>query len=98
MVSTTLEDIDQHGINIYAIMEKHKLDADFKIGAGITKLRQAYSGKSANPITEDEKRRAEKIGAVKIADMEAEQKRLQEKLERAEALKQEAEAQAGKVK
>lgn len=98
LVSTTLEDIDQHGINIYAIMEKHKLDADFKIGAGITKLRQAYSGKSANPITEDEKRRAEKIGAVKIADIEAEQKRLQEKLEKAEALKQEAEAQAGKVK
>ena len=98
LVSTTLEDIDQHGINIYAIIEKHKLDADFKIGAGITKLRQAYSGKSANPITDDEKRRAEKIGAVKMADMEAEQKRLQEKLEKAEALKQEAEMQAGKVK
>lgn len=89
---------NEAGTNIYAIIEKHRLDAEFKIGAGITKLRQAYSGKSANPITEDEKRRAEKIGAIKIADMEAEQKRLQEKLEKAEALKQEAEAQAGKVK
>jgi len=90
LVSTTIEDIEQDGIDIDRIIDKYKLDKDFKIGSRITKLRQAYAGKSANHITEEEKRRAEKIGAVNIVDMDAEQARLQNQLRAAEQLKKNA--------
>jgi len=97
-ISTTLSDINQEGVNIQEIIERYGLDKDYKIGQKIMIMLQAYEGRVTYAITEEDKRRAEALGIIKIKDMEAEQKRLAQQVQEAEVLKQKVIAHKGKEK
>lgn len=90
-IPVTLGQLIDWGIDIEPIIEKYKLDGDYQIGTKITNLRQAYRGKRCK-ITEEEKRKAELLGVVKIMDMQKEQEDLEKKIEQAKELKKEAQS------
>lgn len=61
-----LSDIKQDGIDIERIIEENELDRNLPIGTMVKYLIAAYNGTSKILITEEEKRKAEKLGLVQI--------------------------------
>ncbi len=59
-----LSEIKQDGIDIEKIIEENALDRNLPIGTMLAHLRAAYNGTSEMPITEEEKRKAERLGLV----------------------------------
>ena len=62
--SILLREIEQEGIDIERIIEENGLDEDFPYGKNVTMTRMAYKGKSGYAITEQEKRKAMKLGLI----------------------------------
>ena len=56
-----LNEIEQEGIDIIKIIEENNLSGDFPLGKRVKRVRGAYNGTDANPITETEKEEAEKL-------------------------------------
>ena len=79
-----LKDIKQEGIDIDKIIVENGLDADYKFGQRVCSLRDAYKGYGSYKITEEEKRKAEKLGLI----IPKEKSVISETLEIAEVLKQ----------
>ena len=92
-----LGQLEEYGFVIDPILEKYNLDREYPIGAKITNLRQAYRGVRCS-ITDEEKKRAEVLGIVRIKDMQLEQDELNKKLEQAKELKKETEKSQNKTK
>ena len=59
-----LKEIEQDGVNIQRIIEKHKLDGNFKYGQQVAMLREAYKGKKKCRISEQEKEIANELGLI----------------------------------
>ena len=93
-----LAQISENQVDIKEIMEKYNLDPQYAIGRKISYLRGAYKGNNGRYLKEEEKRKAEALGVIKIRDMEKEKRRLEKNLEEAKKLKLEAEKQAMRKK
>ena len=59
-----LKEVKQEGIDIEKIIRENGLDENFDWGYKVKCLRQSYNGNNTNPITEEEKREAEKLGLI----------------------------------
>ena len=59
-----LNEIEQEGIDIIKIIEENNLSGDFPLGKRVKRVRGAYNGTDASPITETEKEEAEKLGIL----------------------------------
>ena len=57
-----LNEIKQDGINIQEIIEAHKLNPDYKIGARLYGLKQAIIGKGTYSLSDKEKKKAIELG------------------------------------
>lgn len=86
-----LEDIRQEGIAIESVIEKCGFDRNYPIGSKMMTLCAAYNGSGLVKMTDEDRRRAEVLGIVKIKDMQEEQEKLITRIENAKELKQEAE-------
>lgn len=83
---TYLYEVDAE--NIEEIIEKHDFDGEYKIGRKMLYIINAYKGKSKMTISDQDKRRVEKIGLVsRLEQKEIEQNELNKKLQDTRELK-----------
>jgi len=88
-----LREIDQPGIDIIKIIEEYGLNPNDNIGGKIARINQGYKGRIDNPITEEEKKKAEELGIIRnnLTRKEKDQQQLQNKYNEVKKLKNQAE-------
>ena len=69
-----LSEIEQDGIDMQTIIEENRLDGNYRFGRNASKLRSDYN-KNSRKITDEERKKAEKIGIVGTKDIRRESNR-----------------------